>query len=346
MTANLAKSTEPKNQQTLSDQKTIISVVIEGYNQSRDLGTVEETLAALRNQTFPLAQVEVILVGSSEQTEGWKEIFRDESEFLEIKTLSFDDANYYELKNGGANLAVGDIIAFTDSDVCPRSTWLAAISEGIAKGADVVVGPSLFRQPGGLEPDSALMHVIATLTWGWAVGKGNIYQDNLLQAGGFMDHNVAMKTSIFLSHRYRTEFGRVLSSSLLYRALLNDGLNIAYRSQQQAAHFFSWKYWLISLHFRYGYEVYHLRRLDKQYPNQWITKTGILEPLVTMIWHILLDIPRWFRFSRHLNRSLFSRILCFPLLLIVSTLGRGAEMLGMSATMIAPQKMKKWAENV
>ncbi|MEM8673184.1 MAG: glycosyltransferase family A protein [Cyanobacteria bacterium P01_G01_bin.67] len=346
MANHLFQSTEVKNQQTVLDQKTIIPVVIEGFNQSRELGTVNQTLEALRNQTFPLAQVEVILVGSSEQTEGWKEIFRDESEFLEIKTLSFDDANYYELKNGGANLAVGDIIAFTDSDVCPRSTWLAAISEGIAKGADVIVGPSLFRQPGGLDPDFPLMQILASVSWGWAVGKGNIYQDNLLQAAGFMDHNVAMKTSVFLSHPYATEFGRVIASPLLYRDLANDGLNIAYQSLQQAGHFFSWKYWLFNLHFRYGYEVYNLRRLDKQYPNQWITKAMILEPLVTMIWHILLDIPRWLRFSRHLNRRLFARWGYLPLVLIISTVGRGVEMLGMVATMIAPQQMKKLTKNL
>jgi hypothetical protein len=65
-----------------------------------------------------------------------------------------------------------------------------------------------------------------------------------------------------------------------------------------------------------------------------------------MIWHILLDIPRWFRFSRHLGQSFPYRLACLPLLPILSTLGRGAEMVGMYATMINPEKMKKWAENV
>ena len=346
MTSTSTLSTDIQKQQNISEKKTIISVVIEGYNQSRDLGTVNETIAALRNQTFPINQVEIILVGSSEQTKGWSEIFSNESDFIDIKTLSYDDANYYQLKNGGATLAVGDIVAFTDSDVHPKPTWLSVIAQGIAQGADVVVGPSLFRQPGGLSSDFPLMQILASVTWGWPVGKGNIYKDNLLQAAGFMDHNVAMKTEVFLSHPYRTEFGRIIASPLLYRALVNDGLNVAYRSEQQAGHFFSWKYWLISLHFRYGYEVYNLRRLDKQYPNQWITKTWMLEPLATMIWHVLLDIPRWFRFGRHLNHSFFYRLACLPLLITVSSIGRSSEMLGMYATMIAPKKMKKWAENV
>jgi len=344
MNVNSPLSTE--NKESFFSKTTIISVVIEGYNQSRDLGTVDETLKSLRNQTFPLDQVEIILVGSSIQTEGWAEIYKDESDFIGIKTLSYDDANYYELKNGGAEMAIGEIVAFTDSDVCPKPTWLSAIAQGIANGADVVVGPSLFRQPGGLSSDSPLLQVLSSVTWGWPVGKGNIYKDNLLQGAGFMDHNVAMKTSVFRRHQYRTEFGRIIASPLLYRSLANDGLNIAYQSQQQAGHFFSWKYWLISLHFRYGYEVYTIRRLDPQYPNQWITKTGIFEPIVTWIWHILLDIPRWFRFSSHLTPNLPYRLACFPLLLVFSFVGRGSEMMGMYATMFNPSGMKQWAENV
>ena len=338
--------TDIGNSENRLENKMIISVIIEGYNQSRDLGTVDETLQALRNQTFPLKQVEIILVGSSSQTKGWQEIYDGDSDFVEIKTLSYDGANYYELKNGGSALAMGDIVAFTDSDVCPQPTWLSAIAQGIAQGADVVVGPSLFRQPGGLSPNFPLMQVLASVTWGWPVGKGNIYKGDLLQASGFMDHNVAMRTSVFLKHQYRTEFGRIIASPLLYRSLANAGLNIAYQSQQQAGHFFSWKYWLISLHFRYGYEVYNLRRLDQQYPNQWIARTWILEPLFTMIWHVLLDLPRWFRFGRHLNRSFLYRLTCVPLLFVFSMVGRGAEMIGMYATMISPQDMKKWAENV
>ncbi len=337
-------STQIKTETETIDQKPKISVIVEGYNESRELGTVNETMEALKKQDFPLSQVEIILVGSSAQAQGWQKIYADEIIFGNVKTVSFDGANYYDLKNGGAEIASGEIIAFTDSDVWPKPSWLSAIAEGINKGADVVVGPSLFRQPGGLSSDSFLMKVFASITWGWAVGK--TYKEGNFQAAGFMDHNVAMRAKLFDNHHYRTDLGRVIASPLLYRDLANDAFNIAYQSQQQAAHFFSWDYWLIRLHFRYGYEVYHIRRLDRQYPNQWITQTKILEPLVTMIWHILLDIPRWFRFSHHLKINLAYRLALLPLLILASTAARGAEMMGMYATIIAPKTMKKWAENV
>jgi glycosyltransferase involved in cell wall biosynthesis len=323
-------------------KKPAISVVVEGYNESRDLGTADETMAALKQQDFPLDQIEVILVGSPSQTQEWQQTYAGETGFCSVRTLEFNGAHYYELKNGGAGIATGNIIAFTDSDVHPRPTWARAIVTGIHNGADVVAGPTLFRDAGGLPPDSPLMRACASITWGWVVGKGK--QGEFLSAVGFMDHNVAMRAEVFRQHQYRTDLGRVIASPLLYRLLANAGLLVAIQPQQQATHFFSWRYWL-RLHFRYGYEVFHIRRLDSQYPNQWIRKAGVLEPLATMIWHILLDIPRWFRFNRILAIHPFYCWLTLPVLILPATLARGSEMLGMYATMMSPKTLKQWAEN-
>jgi glycosyltransferase involved in cell wall biosynthesis len=323
----------------------VISVIVEGYNESRELGKALETIEALKKQDFPLEQIEIILVGSEQQTQEWNKLYSGETCFFSLKTVDFDNAHYYELKNGGAGIASGEIIAFTDSDVHPKLSWVSTIVEGIRNGADVVVGPSLFRQEGGFSPDSPLMRVLASITWGWVVGKGKKDGD-LLLAAGFMDHNVALKASLFGDHKYRTDLGRVCASPLLYRDLANAGLKIVLQSKQQAAHFFSWDYWLIKLHFRYGYEVYQLRRLDKQYPNQWIAQTKILEPLVTMAWHVLLDIPRWFRFSSLLGTNIAYRLSLLPLVIGLSTIARGAEMVGMYSTMLTPDNMKQWAQNV
>jgi len=322
----------------------VISVVVEGYNETRDLGTAEDTLAAIEAQDFTIDKIEVILVGSTEQADHWKTIYTDNTKFHSVKVFPQNGTHYYQLKNGGAEIATGDIIAFTDSDVRPRPTWVSAIVKGIEDGADVVVGPSLFRQEGGLSPDSPIMRVAAAVTWGWIIGERR--QGPTPEARGFMDHNVAMRTSVFRAHKYRTEFGRIIASPLLYRAFVNAGLKVAVQPGQQAAHHFTWRYWLICLEFRYGNEVFRLRRLDRDYPNQWITKTGIFEPLVTMGWHMLLDIPKWFRFARLLGTSFPYRLACLPLLVLMSAVARSAEMVGMYATMFAPKKMRQWAENL
>ena len=322
----------------------IISVVVEGYNQQRDLGSADDTMAALAAQDFPLERIEIILVGSMEQAKHWESAYAGNTAFFAVKAIAQVDAHYYELKNGGADIAEGDIIAFTDSDVLPRKTWVSAIVNGIQDGADVVVGPSLFRPNGRLSADSTLMRVAAAVTWGWILGKRR--DGPIPEARGFMDHNVAMRASAFRAHQYRTEFGRIIASPLLYRAFIDAGLTIAVQPAQQALHHFSWYYWLICLEFRYGNEVYRLRRLDRDYPNQWIAKTGILEPLVTMGWHMLLDVPKWFRFSSLLGTTFPYRLACLPLLVVVSFVARSAEMLGMYATMFAPERMRRWAENL
>lgn len=321
-----------------------ISIVVEGYNESRDLGSATDTIRALEQQDFPLEGIEVILIGSEEQVDVWNQEFAEQAKFHAIKAVAQGGANYYELKNGGAELATGDIIAFTDSDVRPGTTWVRAIVEGIENGADVVVGPSLFRQEGGLSSDSAIMRVAGAITWGWILGKRN--RGTIPEVRGFMDHNVAMRSRVFRAHQYRTDFGRIIASPLLYRSLVNAGAQITVQPKQQAAHRFTWHYWLISLEFRFGHEVFRLRRLDRDYPNQWITRTSIFEPIVTAVWHMMLDIPRWFRYGSLLPSSVLYQVACLPLLIGLSSVAHVLEMLGMYATMVAPERMRRWAENV
>ncbi len=331
-------------EQTETASKPLVSVVVEGYNESRELGTAEATINALKQQEFPLDRVEIVLVGSREQAEEWKNLYSNGTPFFCVKTVEIDRANYYELKNRGAEIASGEIIAFTDSDVRPKSTWLSSAVEASENGADVVVGPSLFRNDKGLNPDDTIMQIAASITWGWILGKNK--GGELPQPVGFMDHNVVFRAETFRTHQYRTEFGRICASPLLYRAIANAGAKIALHPKQQVAHYFSWRYWLVSLHFRYGYEVFALRRLDKDYPNQWIARTMVLEPLVTMGWHVMLDMRRWFRFSRLLEISSFRRWALLPAVAAMSIVARASEMLGMYATLLAPLAMKQWAEKV
>lgn len=317
---------------------------MEGYNESRKLGTAKDTMEALYQQNFPLKQVEIILIGSSAQTQEWQKLYSGETKFFAVKTVEVSSKQYYEIKNVGSAIASGEIIAFTDSDVRPLPTWIAGIVESISNGADVVIGPSLFRQEGGFSPNSPLMRALASITWGWVVSKSENGKE--LQAVGFMDHNVALRANVFQKHQYRTDLGRICTSPLLYRELVNAGLKISLQPLQQAAHHFSWKYWLFKLHFRFGHEVFRLRRLDKQYPNQWIAQTKILEPLVTMIWHVMLDIPRWFRYSSLFSTHFIYRLAVLPIVIFFSVIARTCEMLGMYCTILAPRKIQRWAENV
>jgi len=326
--------------------KPVVSVIVEGYNESRDLGKAINTLEALKEQDFPVNQVEVILMGSPTQVKAWKERYASGTPFWGLQVVEAEGLTYLQLKNRGAQFASGVILAFTDSDVYPHRSWLSSLVEGIQGGADVSIGLSLFKAATSWEWNRTTRLAAASITWGWVVGKHLDPVRNIPLPAGFMDHNFGLRVETFRRHQYNTKFGRLCGAPLLTRSFLDGGEKLVLQPRQRVTHYFSWFYWLKCLHFRYGYEVFMLRRLDNQYPNQWIARMKVFEPVMTMMWHILLDVPRWFRVSRLLGIHPFRRTLIFPVLLGMSCLARTAEMLGMYSTMMFPKSMRKWAESV
>lgn len=321
----------------------LVSVVVEGYNDSRALGSAADTMEALTNQIFPLDRVEVVLVGSIAQAELWKSVYSEAAPFCGVKAVGADGAHYYELKNRGAQQARGEIIALTDSDVCPEPSWISAIVSGIQNGADVVAGITLFRGRNGWEPSHAVLQAAASISWGFIVGKGG--NAEVVLPRGFLSHNVGFRAATFRQHPYRTDLGRTCAGSLLCKELRKAGAKIRFQPEQRVVHNFSFGWWVWRLHRRFGYEVFLLRRLDESYPMRWFRWTKPLEPVVTMGWHQLLDMPQWFRFSTLVKVGRGRRFRLLPLVLAMSLLARGAEMVGMYATLLAPDAMKRFGES-
>jgi glycosyltransferase involved in cell wall biosynthesis len=331
---------------TSRPDKPVVSVIVEGYNETRDLGKAVNTIKALQQQDFPAHQVEIILMGNGEQVKQWEACYAQNSPFWGIRAVEAERLTYLQLKNRGAQFASADILAFTDSDVCPHSTWLSSLVEGIRAGGDVSIGLSLFKSATSWEWNRATRLAAASITWGWVVGKEIDHARNLPRPVGFMDHNFGLRVETFRRHQYNTKFGRLCGAPLLTKSFLDGGEKLVLQPRQRVTHYFSWFYWLKCLHFRYGYEVFMLRRLNDQYPNQWISRTKVFEPVMTMMWHILLDVPRWFRVSRLLDIHPVRRVLLLPLVVSMSCVARLTEMAGMYWTMVAPEAMRKWAESV
>lgn len=63
-----------------------------------------------------------------------------------------------------------------------------------------------------------------------------------------------------------------------------------------------------------------------------------------MAWHVLLDQPRWLRFSKLLRIGLLRRWALLPVVAVLSVAANASEMAGMYSTMLAPNAMKRWAE--
>lgn len=326
-----------------AEKKPPVSVIVEGYNESLSLGSINDTMEGLKKQNFPLDQVEVVLVGSAMQANEWRKMYPSELPFFSVKTVEADGAHYFELKNKGARVASGEILAFTDSDACPEPGWLSSIDGGIRNGADVVAGLTLFRSRNGWGPTHLLMQTAASISWGSVVGR--ILREGPIIARGFQSHNVAFRSDAFRRHQYRTDLGRTCAGWFLYKALKKSGTKVVFQPEQKVIHAFAMRWWGPRLHVRFGYEILLLRRLDTAWPHRWVARTKILEPLLTTLWHILLDIPQWFAFSKLIRMSLGRRLALLPVVLVMSMIARGSEMVGMYLTLLAPKAMKRFAES-
>ncbi len=316
----------------------LISVLIEGYNDSLDLGSALETVNSVAEQNYPLKRVEVILTGSEKQAAHWSEALTEEHRFFGIKVIGAD-AHYYRLKNLAVEAASGDILAITDSDVLPEKGWLEAMAQGIEGGADVVAGLTLFRYEHGADRWQAPLAAAASISWGFIIGDGN-------PGGaprGFLSHNVGFRRSAVERLRYREDLGRTCAGSFLYEDIVRSGLSIQFRPDQRVRHVFTWNWWLKRLHVRFGYEVFLLRRLNPAARHGWTQKLWIVEPLATMAWHVVLDIPQWFRYSRCLDWGLLRRVAYVPLVIPISVAARSAEAYGMYSTMLDPERMRRFA---
>jgi glycosyltransferase involved in cell wall biosynthesis len=313
-----------------------ISVLIEGYNDSLDLGSALETVKSIGEQNYPLDQVEIILTGSETQAARWKEALAEERRFFDVKVLGVE-ANYHRLKNLAAEMAAGDILAFTDSDVLVDQGWLAAIARGIENGADLVAGVSLFRYGDGSPDRFGLLTAASSVSWGFIAG------DAPQSARGFLSHNVGFRRSAFERIRYREDLGRTCAGSFLYEAAVRSGLNIRFQSDQRALHTFTWRWWITRLHTRFGYEIFLLRRLNPSAQHAWTRHLSLVEPLATMAWHVALDLPQWFRYSKHFGWRWPRRVAYLPQVCAVSILARSAEAFGMYSTIVNQERMRRFA---
>jgi glycosyltransferase involved in cell wall biosynthesis len=322
-----------------------VSVVIEGYNESLDLGSADDTIAGLLQQDFPLDQVEVVLVGSPAQIAAWRARWGSSTAFFRVVAVAAEGAHYYALKNEGVRHASAEILALIDSDARPEPGWLTALVEAIEGGAEVSAGVTLFRGEHGLDPSHPLLQAAASISWGFVVPRS---ADPAAPPAGFLSHNVGFRAATFRRHAYRTDLGRTCAGSFLFEALRASGARIEFAPRQRVAHVFSLGWWVLRLHRRFGYEVLLLRRLDGTQKHGWLARVPWmpwLEPPLTTVWHVALDAPRWLRFARAAGVPRGRRVVLLPLVLALSCLARGGEMLGMLQTIAAPEAMKRFAES-
>lgn len=334
--------TAPHASGKLESRVPLVSVVVEGYNEMALATSVTEVLDGLARQDYPLNRIEVIMVGTAEsQLRRWKGINAELSPFHRLLTIDAEGALYYDLKNKGAAQASGEIIAFIDSDVYPEPGWLSAIVRAIQSGADVTAGISALRSQRGGRTPRAVLDVCASICFGHVVGEDH---EKAPDVRALVAHNLALRSEVFHAHPFDTRLGRNCAIALLYQALRRSDARLRLVPEQRVAHSFSLRWFFYPFRVRVGWEEYEIRRRSAESPHRWMMRAGPLEPLLTMIWYMGLEVPRWFRTSRYLGLAPARRWALFPLLLLLATAAHATEMVGMYGAMLRPQKSMRWAE--
>jgi GT2 family glycosyltransferase len=161
-----------------------ISVVVPIFNR-RDY--VREQIASLEKLDYPRDCFEAIIVDNGSTDGAWEDAcaaaergvislrcYRNPSE-LRVPSSS---------RNYGVSHAVGEIIAFTDSDCTVSPQWLSAAASAFAEGVGIVYGRTLS------EADAAkpvLHHTLSVKAGKTYAETCNIFypRDLILRAGGF-----------------------------------------------------------------------------------------------------------------------------------------------------------------
>jgi hypothetical protein len=317
-----------------------ISVIVEGYNESLALGSVGDSLSGLMRQDYPLERVQLLLLGRSMECVNWRKTPTGiQDRFHSFRVIEDEESHYYDLKNRGADAAEAEILVFLDSDTVPSRGWLSAVVEGFSRGARVQAGLSAFAGE-KKSPDSLILTAAASVSWGFVVPA-----PRRKHARGFLSHNLAIEADLFRSIRYRSDLGRTCAGSFLHAELYARGVPIHFAPGQSVMHIFDLKWWLTRLHVRFGHEVFLLRRLEGGSRHAWVRRLGWLEPILVGGWHVILDVPQWWRYSLARGQGALATLSGLPVLLALSIAARSAEVYGIYATLRNPERMKDFALN-
>ncbi|MFN6945100.1 MAG: glycosyltransferase [Cytophagaceae bacterium] len=94
-----------------------VSVIVPVYN---DAGRIEKCIEALMNQTYPQNRYEILIVDNGSTDDTCSVIKKYPVKLLAEK----EKQSSYAARNKGIKNAMGEVIAFTDSDCIPASNWI------------------------------------------------------------------------------------------------------------------------------------------------------------------------------------------------------------------------------
>lgn len=278
----------------------LVSVVVETITARYDAleGTLADNLgaavAAIEKQTWPRAQIEVLVVLDDEITpETAAEL---ELRYPNARFVRSEAANYFSAKNGGARAAKGSIVVLLDGDCEPSPDWLETIVARFQPGVDVVSGRTRYAG------SSLLARTFSVPDF------ANVLGDENGAASGFNLNNVAFRREVLLAHPLDARIRRNGGCYLLYNQLRTLGKTIVYEPGACVTHGLDIRgLGFARKHFDRGYDsvsVYHCDERGVLRGTPLVRRFGILALPPIVLRRLVQDWIKLVRERRQIGISL------------------------------------------
>lgn len=245
-----------------------ISVVIPVFNAEKTIGQCLESLYTQAVKPF-----EIIVVDNN-STDGTKDIVSDIFYYRkEIPAYYLTEVHQGPsyARNCGANLAVGDIIAFIDADCIADASWLARLSESFQSSDTGAVAGSIV----GFDKETTIGKFHAVFTMKDLPASRMFHEFNLV-SGGFPTANFSIRKGLFKSLNGFDEYIPFFAEDYdLCARIYKSGSNIYYNKDVIVFHQHrqnlasTWRQ-------SYGFGTGHATLLKKHFPRL-----------------LVFELPRW-----------------------------------------------------
>ena len=305
-----------------------ISVVVEASEAAHGESHIQlnEALFSLMHQNYPMELTEIIVIAA-----GWdsESIQSYKNKFPLCNLYYYEDTGYFRVKNYGASLATGDIIALADSDCIYSKDWLDSINEAISDDETVSAG---FTE---LDTGTLLSRMCGFYDMHWMLFrvKGQIKR--------FNSNNVAFPVTLFKNIGYDPTFDRFGGCVNLAWRLNRQGIKIVFTEKQHTRHNYygllrhSWVHAVAN-----GYHSITIRKKDRKVPLASLLHIPFIAPPILSGIFFFTDGVNLFQ-NRKLLRVKFYE---FPLFILFSLSVRFLEIIGMYWVMISPEGISKYID--
>lgn len=156
------------------------SIIIPAKNEEANIGLCLESIFSIN---YPLNRYEVIVVdnGSNDNT------VRIAQSYNNAIVLQFPNVNVSALRNRGAKIARGRILAFIDADCTVSRDWLQRASVYLNES-----GIAIFGSPPGIPPDSSWVQRT------WFMVRGSIDKHGISEVDWLESMNMFIPRNLFL----------------------------------------------------------------------------------------------------------------------------------------------------